>query len=45
MLAHSLLSRFPRGLFVWIAIEGANAPATSFGPTRKASRIDEASKE
>ena len=38
MLTQSSTSRFPRGSFVWIAIEGGSAPATLFGLTRKALR-------
>ena len=36
MLTQSSISRFLRGSFVWVAIEGVSAPATLFDLTRKA---------
>ena len=45
MLAHLFLLRFPRGSFMWTSVEGASAPATPFGSTRKVSCTREVSKE
>ena len=40
-----LLSRFPRGSFMWIVVEGVSSPTTPFGLTRKASSTHKAIKE
>ena len=45
MLAHLSLSKYPKGLFVWIAVEDANASAKPFNSTRNTSRTHEAAKE
>ena len=45
MLAHLSLSRFSKGSFVWIAIEGVGALTTPIGPTRKALHAHEATKD
>ena len=45
MLAHSPLSRFPRGLFVWIVVEGASASTIHFISTRKALCTNEVAKD
>ena len=45
MLAYLSLSKFPKGLFVWIAVEGASASAKPFSSIRKTSRTYEVAKE